>query len=75
MGAECVSQLHAGKLLLLLLLLLLPDLPLMRRCSQIANAFKAGRRQWHPDRHRSEPLEKQAYAEEMFKLLSLHAPK
>ena len=42
---------------------------------QIANAFKTARRQWHPDRHRHETLEQQAYAEEMFKLLSVHAPK
>ena len=43
--------------------------------AQVANAFKAARRQWHPDRHRHETLEQQAYAEEMFKLLSFHAPK
>ena len=40
------------------------------RSLQVSNALKAARRQWHPDKHRSEPLEKQAYAEEMFKLLS-----
>lgn len=54
---------------------MLPVLPLIWQRMQVANAFKAARRQWHPDRHRSEPLDKQAYAEEMFKLLSMHAPK
>ena len=42
---------------------------------QVAEAFKKARRQWHPDRHRHATLEQQAHAEEMFKLLSFHAPK